>query len=260
MMGIYKFTNNINGKIYIGQSSNIQRRFNEHLRRTEQQIDQAIQKHGIDNFSFEILEECELDKLNERENYWIAFFDCLIPNGYNVKDGFALRGESHGSSKLTNEDVIFIRTCYKNKVYKTSAELWKHNYPELSESTIANVFFGKGWTHMMMEVYTKELSDYYYEQYVKSAVGGRNKKGEENPAAIVAEKDAIQMRIIYQNKERKEVFNEFKNYSERTITSIISGQNWKHLPIYKKREKIWVYPKDWTEEQIEDFKIILELQ
>ena len=67
MIGIYKFTNKINRKVYIGQTSNITRRFYEHLRRTDQQIDQAIQKYGVNNFLFEILEECEIEKLNERK-------------------------------------------------------------------------------------------------------------------------------------------------------------------------------------------------
>lgn len=67
--GIYKFTNLINGKIYIGQSVDIDRRLKEHKRRDEQRIDKAIKKYGFENFNFEIIELCSPDKLDELENY-----------------------------------------------------------------------------------------------------------------------------------------------------------------------------------------------
>jgi group I intron endonuclease len=262
MIGIYKFTNKKNGKSYVGQSTNIHRRLNEHLNRNEQLIDKAIKKHGVENFDFEVLEECSADQLNQKEIYWIEQTNSFVPQGYNLTLGGNNRaiGEFSAQSKLSNEDIFFIRTCYKNKVYNTSADLWREYYNYLSQTTIEGVFHGRNWTHLMMEVYTEELKEYYYNQYLKYAVGGRNRSGEINPAAIVAEKDAIKMRIAYQTKERKDIFEEFNNYSERTITSIISGQNWKHLPVYKKRDSKWIFPENWTEDQIEEFKIIWELQ
>ena len=54
MAYIYQIQNDINGKIYIGRAVDINRRYNEHLRRDEQQIDKAIRKYGIDNFHFAI--------------------------------------------------------------------------------------------------------------------------------------------------------------------------------------------------------------
>lgn len=71
MIGIYKITNKVNGKIYIGQSINLNRRISEHKRYKDpnQIIDQAIKKYGKDNFTFDIIEECQLEELNQRENY-----------------------------------------------------------------------------------------------------------------------------------------------------------------------------------------------
>ena len=72
MIGIYKITNNINGKIYIGQSNNIQRRFSEHQNRgatSRIPVDIAIQRYGKENFKKEILEECDITELDEREKY-----------------------------------------------------------------------------------------------------------------------------------------------------------------------------------------------
>ena len=74
MIGIYKITNKINGKFYIGQSVDIKRRFMEHKtphgRMTS--IKMAVRKYGKENFSFEVLEECSEADLNDREVYWIA--------------------------------------------------------------------------------------------------------------------------------------------------------------------------------------------
>lgn len=226
MVGIYKFQNKKNNKIYIGQSNNIPRRFYEHLFRNEQIIDKAIKKHGIVNFDFQIIEECSIDELNQKESYWIEYYQSKIPYGYNVKDSTgAVRGESNGQSKLKDEDIFFIRTCYREKIYKTSAELWKENYKHLNQGTIESVFFGKSWTHLMMDVYTEDLKNYYKEQYLKTAIGGRHRKGENNPMSILSEKDVINMRVLYQTKSRQEIFEKYPNYSHRAIVSIISGQN-----------------------------------
>lgn len=89
MVGIYKITNQINNKAYIGQSIHIEERWKEH-ERDSNTIDtllyRAMRKYGFDNFSFEVLEECPEAKLNEREIYWIKFFD-TFENGYNLTMG-----------------------------------------------------------------------------------------------------------------------------------------------------------------------------
>ena len=63
MTGIYKIVNNINGKIYIGQSNNLERRKKEHFewnKNSSQYIDIIIRELGQENFSFEILENCNI--------------------------------------------------------------------------------------------------------------------------------------------------------------------------------------------------------
>lgn len=85
--GIYKIENLINGKLYIGQSVHIESRWQEHCRPSSKSlIGKAISKHGKENFTFQILEECAESYLNEREAYYIRYYQSLVPNGYNIEE------------------------------------------------------------------------------------------------------------------------------------------------------------------------------
>lgn len=87
-MIIYRITNLLNDKVYIGQTQRtLKERMNEHFSGSLY-IDRMIQKYGRENFKYEIIEKCsKLEELNEREMFWIAKFNCKFSNGYNFKDG-----------------------------------------------------------------------------------------------------------------------------------------------------------------------------
>lgn len=96
MTGIYVFTNKINGKKYVGQSIDIAKRYYQHSVNSfncnsagyNSYFYKAIRKYGFLNFSFEILEECDKTKLNEREKYWIDLLKSNIQDfGYNLTEG-----------------------------------------------------------------------------------------------------------------------------------------------------------------------------
>lgn len=85
--GIYKITNLLNNKCYIGQSCDIKRRWKEHKKPSNDSIiSKAIHKYGVENFSFEIIEECEQELLSEREIFYIEKFNSY-EEGYNLTIG-----------------------------------------------------------------------------------------------------------------------------------------------------------------------------
>lgn len=90
-IGIYKITNLVNKKVYIGQSIHIPTRLYQHKKMRGishgSLIDKAIQKYGEGNFSFEILELCSRNELDEKEKKFIQEYNSIAPNGYNIKEG-----------------------------------------------------------------------------------------------------------------------------------------------------------------------------
>ena len=88
--GIYCIENIINHKKYIGQSADIYSRWKSHQKQArsgdKSYIHNAMRKYGASSFEYSIVEECLKEDLNERETYWIQFYDTRM-NGYNLTMG-----------------------------------------------------------------------------------------------------------------------------------------------------------------------------
>ena len=167
--GIYKITNLINNKSYIGKTNNFKRRESDHFRLAttkghkeyDKALYQAIRKYGKENFSFEIIEILEDYSISgEREKYWISFYDSYN-NGYNESeggDGGSQKGHCLGSlngrSLLNEEDVIFIRTKFKEGISRQ--DCYKFFKDKITLTGFSKIWNGKTWPHIMPEVYTKE--------------------------------------------------------------------------------------------------------
>lgn len=117
MIGIYKITSPT-GRIYIGQSIDIERRFKEYqiYQRSisiGSKLYKSFQKYNVNNHVFEIIENCLLEQLNEREIYWGEYYDVLNKNGLNLRLGNA-------NGKCSEETKIKIGKGNKGKI-KTKA-------------------------------------------------------------------------------------------------------------------------------------------
>jgi len=87
--GIYVIRHRRSGKCYVGQSVNINRRWEEHRKGCGHSpaLSGAFKKYGLDSFQFEVLEVCGRDQLNEREGFWVKQLNSMSPNGYNLTTG-----------------------------------------------------------------------------------------------------------------------------------------------------------------------------
>lgn len=234
MIGIYKIENKLNGKFYIGQSNNIERRFQEHQTKGKESripVDVAIQKYGKENFIFSVVEETTLDKLNEAEEYWIKKLNA-IEKGYNCSEGGSQQsiGENNGRAKLTEQDVIEIRKAYANHLKQK--DVYEKYKDIISFGYFQNLWQGRSWSHIMPEVFTKENKEYYIFQ---------NSNGGNGAAAQFSDEEVIKIRGRYVNESAKQIYEDYKNrVSYQTFQAMLWGRSYKTLPIYKKKEKKWI--------------------
>ena len=233
MIGIYKITNKNNGKVYIGQSNNIERRFSQHKKKREQNIDNYINVLGVEHFNFEILEQCQQKDLNYKEKEYIDLYNSQ-KDGYNIiPGGFQpCKGENNGRAKLTEQDVIYIRKSYNQ--HKKQKEIYEIFKDKITWSQFQAVWQGTSWTHVMPEVYTKENREWYIYN---------NSKGENSPGAILSNKEVLFYRKLYVNMSAKQIYNQYNLSSIikfSTFQKILMGESYTYnIPVYKKKTKQW---------------------
>lgn len=161
MVGIYKITNKINGKVYIGQSINIAKRWKAHRTRPfnpnstqyNSFIYKAIRKYGLDNFTFEVIEECLKKDLNEREKFYIQQYDSMNPDkGYNLTAGGY--NSVTTNNKLTSKmvDEIYDLLMHSTFTQQEIAEQFG-----VSQRTISGINLGE---QRMKPGYSFPLSNY----------------------------------------------------------------------------------------------------
>ena len=145
MIGIYKITNLINGKIYIGQSIDIERRFWDHRcisHESNRHLKHALQKYGKENFKYEVLEECQESELDVRERYYI---ETLKPE-YNVTNG------GQDSLRRYPEEV-------REKISEKSKEQWNNMTDEERQRRISHNLTGHRRGYTMSEETKAKIRD-----------------------------------------------------------------------------------------------------
>lgn len=169
---IYRITNLINNKVYIGQTIHPNKRWQEHQQRAKTHYDNypihlAIDKYGAKNFSFEILEWTE-DYDNE-EARLINEYNSISPNGYNLIEGGhspIMLGEDHPHNTISNKNVLaIIQELKENKLSDRELAL---KY-DVSDKIIADI--NHGYSHKQPnETYpirVKKGRQYLSEEQVK---------------------------------------------------------------------------------------------
>ena len=203
MCGIYKIENLINGKIYIGKSIDIQKRFRTHISDSfnENQpsynhlIHKAIRKYKPENFSFNVVEQCSEDELDQKEINWIRIYDCCVLDGKDK--GYNMTRGGEGSSSI---DVY--------KVY----ELWDSG---LSINEIANALH---CGRHAISVRVKEYENYTQEE---------NKDRHYNLISKARQKEICQYDFngeFIQEYESVLIASEKTGIGYRTICSNAQGQ------------------------------------
>jgi group I intron endonuclease len=102
---VYKITNKLDNKSYIGKTNNLKRRFNQHIKHKPAKghnsyISNVIKKYGKDNFVFEVLEESlDAEYISTKEYEYIQKYNTVSPNGYNLRNKIDNRISVHDISR-----------------------------------------------------------------------------------------------------------------------------------------------------------------
>lgn len=140
--GVYVITNVNNKKVYVGESTNLESRIIEHLRKllskrhVNEHLQNSVNLHGIDSFQFNILEFCDSINTKKKEHYWATHLHALDKTkGYNIKP--------------TDPNKINLRSKETSKkIYETKKKkAEERGYWHSKESIEARKITRKGYTH-----------------------------------------------------------------------------------------------------------------
>jgi group I intron endonuclease len=232
MFYVYKITNLVNGKVYIGKTNDIQGRWKEHIdyahnsnRKSNRALHNAIYKYGIDNFSIEEIENVESEDWSfEREKYWIAEYKTNICKygsqfGYNLTDG----GE--GSSGFKHSDET------KQKMSEAHTGNKNHFYGKKHTESIKNILSEQ------KKSYYKSNKSYFIGQ--KHSEESKKKNSDSHLGMNIGEKCAnsklktdqvIYIKILIKQKDKTNAeIGKLFGVTGECISNIRCGKTWKHV-------------------------------
>lgn len=229
MVGIYMFENKKNHKKYIGQSINIMKRKWEHIYSPSpySKFDDILHQEGEDNFNFSIIEICSANELDEKEKYWITYYDS-IKNGYNlIEGGNCYRGQNNIQAKLNDNQVLEIINLLINTTlsYKEIADKYNVSY-----NTIDLINRCKTWCHL--HNFTSNIRQSSLDN---KACPHSTHAGEYNKSAKITETQALEIinLLKYDNRSLAQLSREL-DISLNILYDINRCRTWKHLHNYKK--------------------------
>ena len=205
---IYIIRNTINSKVYIGQTKvSLKLRFQNHLSAArngkDYVIGKAIRKYGEENFYIELLEECTIEELNERERYWISYFNSTDNKfGYNISIG----GNVIRTTKELDSNLIINMFNSGIPAYKI-AKILHTGVPNITNLLKeSNIIYGLG-LQKTDKLEESMIVDLYLDGYSTIDIG---KKFNKNKSTI--------RRILLRNNIKLRTFEETKNLGRNLPT------------------------------------------
>ena len=214
---IYKIQNQINKKIYIGCTiSNLKKRFKEHESKCNNKnlntkFCNSLKKYGIENFDIELIEECDISKIYEREVYFICEFDSF-QNGLNsTQGGEGCLGYTH-STEIRNKISQNLKKGNSHKG-KTYFELFGEN--ETFEKNKRSISVKKYWNEVSKE---------------KKNIRTNNQKKVIRKNSKYSEVLIKEIKDKFKNgKTMKEMFIEYPDFNKSYLYSIKNNRRWKDI-------------------------------
>lgn len=242
MIGIYKITNTITDKFYIGSSIDVKRRHREHLTDLKgnshhsYMLQRAFNKYGADKFKFEVIEECEECELRDREQWYLDNFQPYIKtNGYNINPtafgGRDVKLSEETKSKIS-KSLIGKMAGSKHPQYGKTGEKSYWYGKHLSEETkekLSKSKIGKylGENHPN---YGKKMSDAQKEKLRKSAKETKLSVGEKNPNSKITVEQVREIRSLYSTgKYFHRQLGEMFCIKKSQIGNIVNYISWKDV-------------------------------
>lgn len=231
MFYVYKITNIINNKVYIGKTDNIEARLKKHLYTAAVKdnnymiLHKSIEKYGSENFSIEIIEK-NIDEsfILDRERYWIDHFKSNVSKfgndfGYNLTDG----GEGTSGLLWSEDSKNKIRGEKNHNFDKNISQSMKENNPDIFVG-INNGFYGKKHSEeTIFFLKNREISD---EQRRKSSEGTR---GSNSPFAKLTEENVLIIRKMFSEGNSQANIAKLFNVKRNTINQIVHRKRWTHI-------------------------------
>lgn len=170
--GIYLIKNLLNGKCYVGQSKDIEKRWIEHKNESKwggTYLHEEMRKYGVSNFELNVLEECGLDELNDCEIYWISKLNTYT-NGYNCTKGGGYNryiSKNKSANKILTNKTKFDKAFndfiyYSDERKHTINDFMKKILSDLGESWIFNLNVDKSSTVDSIKETLKVIWNRYY--------------------------------------------------------------------------------------------------
>jgi group I intron endonuclease len=242
-MGIYQIKNKINNKSYIGSSSRLKLRWNRHQTDLKCNVHHSLalqrtfNKYGYDNFEFIILENCEKDKLLEREQYYL---NTLKPE-YNIcKIAGNCAGVKHSSETIEKRRNSLVNS-WEKKELKTQHSKYSRNKKKEDNKIIREQKEQRN-LQIVEDLKSGIRQDIIAEKYNLSTptitqlkkkynVTTDKAKGDRNNFSKLTEVQVKEIKYLLRDKVKQQTIADKYNVKLRTIKAIQSGQNWNHITI-----------------------------